>query len=179
MPNYEELLKDAQAQLNNAFEIYKNSPGPLAREFDELKLQTSIFQYEVCFSLVSFIKAEPEDFAMKVSLKTIIHYLFEYNKSINNIVKRIKLLAKRRGILVSTSELGAQKKKWKNEFEKLKHWEIIRNKVTGHYDLNTKLQFNLLEKVDPQEVMSVFIAFLSCNLEVLKLLKSVGAKSVT
>jgi len=171
------MLHDAHDQLNQAHEIYASSPTDLAKEFDQLKLQACIFQYEVCAEMHSFITTDPSGFARKIALKGLIHQLYEYESVNGDFVKRVKALALKRGFEISDSALRSERRKRRSEFQHLRDWVTIRNKATGHYDKNTEAQINLLETIDPDQVMGVCDAFFSCNMEFLKMLREVGRRN--
>ncbi len=82
MPDLEAMYRDAHEQLNSAYVVYmKSKETSLAHEFDSIKLQACLFQYEMCVELVAFVSNNPSDFARKVSLKGVIQKLFDVQQS--------------------------------------------------------------------------------------------------
>lgn len=175
MADLEEMLKSSQEQLNAAYAVYSETHPGLAGEFDEIKLQTTIFQYEMCVEMVSFVKNNPTGFARSVALKGVVHKLFEYDLLMKGaLVKRVTDLAEARGVGPSSIDLKAEKKKLNPQFQVLEKWSGIRNAATGHYDRNTAAQVSWLANINASEVMQVCAAFLTYNIAFLKRLKEVG-----
>lgn len=170
------MLRLAEKNLNEAHQVYSGSAlrSEFAKEFDELKLQACIFQYEVCSEMYSLISNKPDGFSQQVAVKGLIQHLFEYHLVSAHLTKRIQSLAKMRGITLSDENLISERKKWKVQFQKLSSWGKIRNKAIGHYDKDTVTQFAALEAIDPGQVMEVSMAFYSFNMELLKMLRLVG-----
>jgi hypothetical protein len=175
MPDTEAMLQSAHKQLNAAYAVYLKKHTGLAGEFDEIKLQTTIFQYELCVEFFSFVKNNPSDFARSVSLKGIVHKLFEYDLLMkSNLIKRVIALADARGLAKPSIDLKTEKRKFLSQFQKLEKWANIRNVATGHYDRNTVEQVTALTMIDAAEVMEVCTAFLTYNMAFLKFLAEVG-----
>jgi FtsZ-binding cell division protein ZapB len=175
MQNIQAMLQSAEEQLNDAYVIYQEKYTGLAGEFDQIKLQTTIFQYEICLDIVAFVTNNPIGFARNVSLKGVIHKLFEYELLISgNLTKRVTDLAVARGLTNLSINLKNEKRKWQSQFKKLSGWADIRNTATGHYDRDTNEQVKSLEAINPQEVMDICAAFLSFNMAFLGLLAEVG-----
>lgn len=124
MSDSEEALKRAECNLNAAYADYKQpSTTGLALDFREIKLQASIFHYEMCFEMCNLIRNNPRGFALAVALKGLIHKLYEYDKASNShISKRLKLLATNRGIEVDQRLISIERKKWRVELNKLAEW---------------------------------------------------------
>ena len=180
MPDLEGMLESAHEQLNSAYAVYSEKHSGLAGEFDEIKLQTTIFQYEMCVEMTSFVKNNPSGFARSVALKGVIHKLFEYDLLLKGaLVKRVTDLAEARGLGLSSIDLKAEKRKLHPQFQILEKWSDIRNLATGHYDRNTTNQVSSLANINADEVMQVCAAFLTYNMEFLKRLKEVGGGNGT
>ena len=177
MTDINDTLRKAHDLLNEAYDEYSNAPSTLARQFYKMKLQACIFQYGVCAEMVSLNNGS-SGFARKVALKGLIHQLFEYCKVSKQLVKRAKDLSAEKGFDVSDSNLRAEARKWREQFQKLEKWSEIRNRATGHYDKNTDSQIKSLETIDPEQVMAVSTAFLSYNMELLKFIREVGRQQV-
>lgn len=175
MTNLDEIFQSAHEQLNAAYAVYLKKHSGLAGEFDEIKLQATIFQYEICTEILSFVRNNPSDFARSVLLKGVVHKLFEYDHLMKGaLVKRVIELALARGVSSSAIELRSEKKKWRPQFQKLEKWSTIRNTATGHYDRSTVEQVSSLAKINAEEVMDVCKAFLNYNMAFLKFLGRVG-----
>jgi hypothetical protein len=175
MADLEGMLKSSHEQLNSAYAIYSEKHQGLAGEFDEIKLQTTIFQYEMCVEMASFVKNNPTGFARSVALKGVVHKLFEYDLLMKGaLVNRVTDLAEARGIGSSSIDLKAEKKKLNPQFQILEKWSGIRNAATGHYDRNTADQVSSIANINADEVMQVCTAFLTYNMAFLKRLKEVG-----
>ena len=180
MPDIHAMHRSAHDQLNEAYDIFQKSHiGGLAHEFDAIKLQASIFQYEICVELGAFVNNNPSEFARKVSLKGIVHKLFEYNLVSNGLLRRVTALSRSRGFEVSDEAFKNERRKWRLQFKKLAAWSSVRNTATGHYDKDTDAQAEALNLIDPEEVMSVVVAFLSANMAFLQMLRAVGRRHGT
>jgi hypothetical protein len=174
----EKILIGAQQRLNDALEDYESDTSTLAHDFKELKVQATIFQYEICVEMTGIQRNRPTGFALSVALKGMVHRLFEYDQLLSKkLINKIQKIAEVRGLSVDKGEIRAMRKRWGSEFEKLQKWSDIRNKATGHYDGDILRQIELTKSIDFQEIMSVATAFLRYNMEILLLLKRVGEGS--
>lgn len=178
MTDLNATFRKAHDLLNETYDAYSNASSDLAKEFYEIKLQSCIFQFGVCAEAVTFNK-ELSGFAQKVALKGLIHQLFEYHRVYKHLIQRAKKLCGDKGINVPDSNLRAEGMKWRNQSKILGKWSEIRNKATGHYDNNTGIQIKLLETIDPEQVMTVFTAFLSYNMVLLKFIREVGRQQAS
>lgn len=149
-------------------------PG-LALEFVELKLQATIFQYDVCAEMVSFVRNKPSGFAAAVALKGLVLRLYEYDDLLNStFIPRLLELAEKRGIGFDKAKVKAARSNWKAELARVRRWSSFRNEVAGHYGKDFKSQVALLKSLDPGDVMAVTKAFLSFNLALLHGLAEAG-----
>ena len=179
MSDIDSILNSAQDRLNLSLSEYEDDSSMLAHEFRQLKLQASIFQYEICVEMAGFIRNNPQGFSRNIALKGLIHRIYEYDSLLNShLVHRMLSLAKERGMKIDSSDIKSEKKKWKGQLNRLKKWSDIRNEATGHYGKNLISQVNLVKSIDENEVMSVTQAFLSFNMSVLRVLLDAGKGNI-
>ncbi|MBC7992388.1 MAG: hypothetical protein H7Z15_03990 [Rhizobacter sp.] len=174
-PNYASLHRTASQNLEASLRHYEEVPAGLAREFVELKLQATIFQYDICAEMVSFARNKPTGFAAAVALKGLVLRLYEYDKLQNtSFIPRLLELSAKRGIAFDRASIKVARVNWKKELTRLKKWSTFRNEVAGHYGKDLRAQIALLKSLDPEEVMSVTKAFLSFNMALLQGLADAG-----
>ena len=174
-PNFAAIHRKAAKNLEESLRHYDDAPAGLAMEFVELKLQATIFQYDVCAEVVSFVRNKPTRFAAAVALKGLVLRLYEYDDYMSTtFIPRLLILAGARGIPFDKATVKAARSNWKVELNRLKRWKAFRNQVAGHYGKNLKAQVSLLKELDPNEVMAVTRAFLSFNMEMLVGLRIAG-----
>jgi hypothetical protein len=90
-------LKKSEANLNKAYQRFLNTDDSIEREFREIKLQCCIFHFDLNREMVSVIQLSSTGFAESVSLKGIVHKLFEYDALVRNSLKpRLLEMAKSR-----------------------------------------------------------------------------------
>jgi len=169
----------AQERLNLACSEYEDENSTLARSFHQLKIQASMFQYEIYVEMAGFIRNNPKGFSRKVSLKGLIHRIYEYDKLLSShFVNKLLSLAKERDIPIASTDIKKERNKWKEQLSRLKKWSDIRNETTGHYGKDIESQINLVKSIDEGEVISVTQAFLSFNICILRVLLDAGKGSV-
>lgn len=179
MENAQQMYDEAHSHLNTAYEYYKKcSSTNTSNEADSILLQACIFQYEMCVEFRAFMTNKPLNFALKVSLKGLVHKLYEYNLLSSNLLRRLIVFAHTSGIQVSDQDFKAERRKYKAHFRKLNKWSSIRNIATGHYDKNTISQIEALNEIKKEEVFSVAIAFFASNIAFLKMLNTVRSNSL-
>jgi hypothetical protein len=167
--------RTAAKTLEDSLRHYEDSPGGLAQEFVELKLQACIFQYDVCAEIASFDRNKPTGFAASLALKGLVLRLYEYDQLVNSsFIPRLLNLAQARGISFDKAVIKAARTKWRMELRHLRKWSDMRNQAAGHYGRDLKSQVALLKQLDPIEVMKVAIAFLHFNGVLLVGLRDVG-----
>lgn len=167
--------KKAETILNDSLRHYVEAPDTLAREFLELKLQASIFQYDVCTEMVSFMRNQPVGFAASVAMKGMVLRLYEYDDLMNSsIIPRLLRLAKARGVPFDSTSIKQARSQWKNELKRLRKWSDVRNQAAGHYGKDLNKQVALLKTLIPDEVLLVTSAFLEFNMSILGGLRDAG-----
>ena len=174
-PSFAAVHRKAAKNLEDSLRHYEQAPAGLAKEFVELKLQATIFQYDVCAEMVGFMRNKPTGFAAAVALKGLVLRLYEYDNLINTMfIPRLLALAEQRGVPFDKASVKIARSGWKTELSKLKRWSTFRNQVAGHYSQDLKAQVALLKALDPNEVMAVTKAFLSFNMALLVGLRDAG-----
>lgn len=174
-PNFATIHRKAAKNLEDSLRHYEDAPAGLAKEFVELKLQATIFQYDVCAEMVSFMRNKPKGFAAAVALKGLILRLYENDDLMNTtFIPRLLLLAEKRGIPFDRAAVKTLRSEWRTELARLKRWSSFRNLAAGHYGKDLHAQVNLLKELDPNEVMGVTKAFLSFNMALLVGLRDAG-----
>ena len=169
------MLRRAAKNLDDSLRHFDQSPPGLAQEFLELKLQASIFQYDVCYEMVGYLRSRSTGFAASVALKGLVLRLYEYDDLINtHQIPRLLALAKARGIPYNRDSVKAARAQWKAELERLKRWKDVRNQAAGHYGKDLKKQVALLRELNEEDVMTVTRAFLSFNMSLLVGLRDAG-----
>ncbi len=171
----EEMLSVAERNLNDALRHFEQHPGGDAQAFVELKLQSCIFQYDVCSEMVSVVRNQASGFASSVALKGLVLRLFEYDVALNDHwIPRLLALAQRRGLPAESQAIRDARSSWKAEFKQLRGWSVIRNKAAGHYDAEVGEQVRLLKNLTVDGVMGVARAFLTFNMALLVLMREAG-----
>lgn len=174
-PNLTAMLRTAEKNLEDSLRHFEQAPLGLAQEFVDLKLQSSIFQYDICCEMVAFLRNKPRGFAASVALKGIVLRLYEYDELINkHQIPRLLALAKARGVPYTRESVKSARSQWKGELERLKRWKNVRNQAAGHYGTDLKKQVSLLRELDEVAVMTVVRAFLSFNMSLLVGLRDAG-----
>lgn len=179
MDSLDNAIIDAQNTLNSAYQSYIDAGSKNQNEFDEIKLQAAIFNYELCKEVTFFYKKKPIGFSQKVALKGAIHCIYEYKRASDNLLMRIFALAKLNKIEIFDADLRKVKLNIKPHLKSISNWEDIRNKATAHYDKNTTAQFSVINQIDVDEALEVMKYFLMYSVEILKILKIVGASTST
>jgi len=178
MRDHEVILLRAQERLNQSLLEYESTTSELATEFRELKLQATIFQYEICTEMVSFQRNQPAGFSRNVALKGLIHRLYEYDQLLSShLINRLLSLARARGVAIESSEIKAERKKWREQLGKLQKWSDVRNQATGHYGKDIASQVRVVKAISEEDVMSVTQAFLAFNISILTIMKNAGRGS--
>ena len=176
MPPRDQVLPAAEKQLLKIHAEFER-PGktPLAAEFYALAVQASIFQYDVARITAFLWTHQPQGFALKVTLRDLVHKMYEYDQALSmRLVNRLLNMARSRGVPVEGAELKVARKQWKSEFARLSAWAEVRNQAGAHYGKDIANQVLLIEQLEKHEVMHVARAFLSYNLQILKSLSRVG-----
>jgi hypothetical protein len=175
MPDLDAFLQPAERNLNNALRQFEEASSVQEREFTALKLQATIFQYDVCCEMASILRNGHQGFAASVALKGLVLRLFEYNLALNkNFIPRMLHLAQSRNIPVDRTAISIRRREWKAEFKRLEEWADVRNLAAGHYGHDLEAQFAHLKGLSQSEVMPVARAFLSFNMSLLALLRDAG-----
>ena len=175
MRELDAFLATAERNLNDSLRHFEESTSGLAQEFVQIKLQACIFQYDICYEMVSLIRNQPSGFAACVATKGLVLRLYEYDDLLNSyIIPRLLTLAKARNVEVDRAEIRLQRKKWKAEFKQLRSWFDVRNQAAGHYGRDIPTQVALLQTLTVDLVMNVAKAFLSFNMCLLQILRSAG-----
>ncbi len=175
MIDFDILIKKAEKNLNDSLRHFEEAPTALAREFVELKLQSSIFQYDISVEMISILRSNPEGFASSVALKGLVLRLFEYDQALNKrLIPRLLKLAQARDIAIDQSTIKDLRKKWKSELTNLQTWHEVRNQAAGHYGQNIAKQVELLKSLTIDGVMAVTQGVLSFNMDLLVLLSDTG-----
>lgn len=174
-PNFTAILRTAEKNLENSLRDFEQAPPGLAQEFVDLKLQSSIFQYDICCEMVAFLRNKPRGFAASVALKGLVLRLYEYDNLFNtHQIPRLLALAKTREIPYTSGSVKSARTRWKTELARLKRWKNVRNQAAGHYSTDLKKQVSLLRELNEAEVMTVVRAFLSFNMSLLVELRDAG-----
>ena len=175
MLDLDALIRTAERNLNESYRHFVELPNELAREFVELTLQSSIFQYDMCVELASVVRNQSTGFSSCVALKGLVLRLFEYDQLLGKeLIPRLLQLAHNKGFNFDRSDLRAERRKWNKEFLQLQRWADVRNQAAGHYGRDLTLQVELLNSLNHDLVMTVALGFLSFNQTLLMALKSVG-----
>ena len=169
------MQRKSAKNLEDSLRHFEESPPGVASEFFELKLQATIFQYDICAEMVSFMRNKPTGFAAAVAIKGLVLRLYEYDDLMNTtFIPRLLALAEVRGIPFDKATVKLARAPWKSDLLPLKRWSSFRNQVAGHYGKDLRAQVALLKALDPAEVMSVTRAFLGFNMALLSGLRDAG-----
>jgi hypothetical protein len=169
------LVQKAERNLNDSHRHWSESRDEHMREFVELKLQSCVFQYDVCLEMVNVVRNRPSGFARCVALKGLVLRLFEYSQLLNkDFIPRLIALARERHSDLDRTRIGGMRKRWSLELRQLEGWSDVRNEAAGHYGRDISRQVQLLESLDLDRVMGVARAFLSLNMFLLVALRDAG-----
>ncbi len=169
------IVQTAEQILADSLRHYDAMPRGPAYEFVEIKLQSSIFQYDVAIELAGYVRNRPTGFAASVAMKGLVLRLYEYNELLDShLLPKLIELANARGVTFDRSTVKTARDEWKTEFKRVKGWSSLRNQAAGHYSRDLKKQVSLLKRLDPDDVMHVCIAFFSFNMTLLKCLREAG-----
>ncbi len=175
--NYAAIHREAEKVLKDSLRHYDEAPGGQAQEFVDLKLQASIFQYDVCAEMVGYVRNKPTGFVASVALKGLVLRLYEYDDFANStFIPRLLALAKAREVPFDRATVKSARALWKSQLSRLKRWSAFRNHVAGHYGKDLRVQVALLKELSPGDVMEVTTAFLSFNMALLVGLRDVGKR---
>ena len=174
-----ELLRESQTRLNTALADYEApQPSEAAKEFHSLRLQCAIFNFDITYDIVSNWTSEPSGFAGKVALKSLILRLYEYESlTRNDLLPRVLILAGQRCVTVDQAKIRDLKQQWSPQLKTIRSWSQLRNKAAGHYDREMKYQLEQLQLIDRGAVMDAAQGFLAYNIQLLRILQSVGRGS--
>jgi len=174
MSDIDEVVAAAEDRLNAAYAEYEEARDGIPIEFNAMRLQASIFQYDICVEMAGLLRNSPTGFAHRVALKRLVHSLFEYDQTLNQHIPRLLDLMKARKLPIDQQAIKAQRKIWGAEFRRLRAWSSARNVATGHYSPDLAKQVDALKRINAAEVMAVCSAFLSFNMEILRMLLEAG-----
>jgi hypothetical protein len=65
-------------------------------------------------------------------------------------------------------------KQWSPQLKAIRSWSKLRNKAAGHYDRQMKSQLEQLQLIDRGAVMEAAQGFLAYNIQLLRILQSIG-----
>lgn len=169
------VLRRAEKNLNSAVSDYERRGSTLAMEFQELKLQACIFQYDICAEMTNLARNRPTGFASSVALKGLVLRLYEYDLILGKYLHRRLLdLATKRGIPIDREQLKEYKMQWRKELKRYPEWSDIRNEAAAHYGKDLARQVQLLKRLNVHDVLNVAQAFIKYNMSVLRLLRDAG-----
>lgn len=168
---------DAESNIDKASAEYH---APLLTEerpeFYALKLQAAIVQFELCAQMKLLLESTHSVFVRKMIVKSVIHTLYEYDKTFRNKhLVRINELACRRCLDALVVRRKAATRTWRKELKKIDRFKNIRDKTSGHYDPNIAEQVKCIESIEENDAFAAFKVFLSYNSIVLKMLGDIGA----
>jgi hypothetical protein len=147
-------VRRLEAILNHALADYEASSNAETREFFLLKVQLLIFYYDVLTGMVSLAR-NPKGFARAVTLKTLVHSLYEYERQINGtFVRRILDYASNQKKPIDTSVIKPANEKWRLHQTRIRGRNELRNIATGHYGKEWERQIELLKRISEKEVLS-------------------------
>ncbi len=127
-------------------------------------MQAAIFNYDITREFVALWQHEPQGFALNVSLKDLVHKLYEYDKALTGrLVGRLLSLAAARGVAIQAADLREERKRWKAQLSRLGKWSEVRNSATGHYSSDISKQVRLLKQLNRGEIVDVAAAVLTYN----------------
>jgi len=173
--NLSAMLRKAAANLEDSLRHYEDPVVGLAREFVDLKLQASIFQYDVCAEMVGYERAKPSGFAASLARKGLVLRLYEYNSLLNStLVPRLLKLARSRGVDFTVESIKRVKTPLSRDLKRINQWSDFRNNAGGHYGKNFKAQVEVLRDLNHVDVMNSTKAFLSFNMALLVALRDIG-----
>ncbi|MBL9169904.1 MAG: hypothetical protein JNN07_19365 [Verrucomicrobiales bacterium] len=164
-------VQQAEDILNRCVAEYEAASDADSREFYALKVQISIFYYDVILGMLSVGRNKSKGFAQAVALKSLVHNLYEYDQQMSRtLIPRIRAYAIKRKHPFVTSAIRAEKAKWKEQFDTIRGWKSVRDTATGHYGQDIDRQIQLLNTLVQEEVLSVASAFGNYSVFIFQLL---------
>ena len=175
MEDLDKLFRTAERNLNDALKHYEEVRDGKPLEFVGLKLQSCIFQFDICSEMIGLVRNQPNGFALSVALKGLILRLFEYDQLIKrHWIPQLLSLAEKRGLKSAKNAIRDLRKTWKCDLAVIQDWSAVRSKAAAHYTKDVASQVALLKNINHSEVLNVAQAFLSYNLNLLVHLQNVG-----
>ncbi len=176
----EEALIDSEKILNRTHKECSSQSflSPEHRMFCLLKMQSALFQFEICSGMAELIKIQNYSFAKKAKLKDLIHKVFEYKKTLkSHHIKKMMELAESKHLANEKALLSEVTKKYRNAIKNIEKYKTLRNLATGHYDQDIQKQISYINDIKEDETLDRILAFLRYDKEITELLKEIGNKT--
>jgi hypothetical protein len=156
------VVKNSEETLNQSHRQYRDSVSAHARVFHALKLQIAIFQFEIACEVEQLLRRRPQEFALKVALKDVIHKIFEYDRTLTGShLKTILDFGETTGAALVGQSIKNLRKHWKSKLKVLSSFVSLRNKATGHYDSDIEAQVRAIESIGVEDALDLIFNFLA------------------
>jgi hypothetical protein len=174
---YHERLA-AENILNNAHkELHQPHISEDHRKFDLLTVQAAIVQFELCSGLFQLLMTPMDCFASKVILKSLVHIIFEYRKSLKeHHIKTLMDLCDSKSFDSEKERLIQINKQYKKAINQLDQFRDLRKTATAHYDPDIAKQVSLIESINEDDSLNILKEFILFHKYVLESLFRVGRK---
>ena len=117
----------------------------------------------------------PAEFARKVFLKNTIHKIVEYTDTLRGKhIRKVMALGEGRGLKNAAATLKLISAEWRHRLN-TEQFRLLRNKASGHYDANIKDQVEVIDRLGEDTMLDTVMSFLTFNLQILSVLKAIGA----
>jgi hypothetical protein len=144
-----EKLKKSEANLNNAFSMRIAPANDSIALAQNIALHLALFNYELNREVFLLLQYQPTGFASKVSLKGLVHRMFEFESTLSkSLVGDLKKIAEQFGDTEVSVRIKEARKRYKSELTFIQTLASIRNNSTGHYHQDVSKQRELLEFLD-------------------------------
>ena len=105
----------------------------------------------------------------------MLHKIVEYTATLRSKhVRQMRELAEGRNLGTVVAELKEISLTWRRRLD-TEQFRPLRNKASGHYDGNIEEQVELIDQLDAAAALDTVKKFLAFHLEILSVLKTIGA----
>jgi hypothetical protein len=145
------------------------------QKFILLKLQWAIIQFEICSDMLNVLRTKKSTFGRKVALKSIIHKIFEFRKSLTAThINTIQDLAVSKNLEQEKNKLAEISKNYRTIINKIQQYNELRKVATAHYDPDISKQIKAIESIDENEAIDLIGAFLLFKKDITSIMRQIG-----
>jgi len=149
-------LKSINIEISNYATIVRNETNPKTKSIFNNQLYLKIIVRDITL-LTSILKKEKNKDKRNIISRTLVLQLYEFYQDINNLYDKkfeneiVQLLStEMRTTLKSIKKMNSM-----GGSEYFKQLQLIRMNVIGHRDFDTIKQLNLINDIDPDEIIKI------------------------